>query len=44
MFQKSGTGSNRMFQLFLSELILIDPYYFAKTSINYAIKRLKTII
>jgi hypothetical protein len=43
-FQGSGTGSNRMFQSFLSELIPIDSRYFVKTSINYAIKRLKTII
>jgi hypothetical protein len=42
--QGSGTGGNRTFQSFLSELIPIDSCYFAKTSINYTIKRLKTII
>jgi hypothetical protein len=43
-FQGSGTGGNRTFQSFLSELIPIDSRYFIKTSINYVIKRLKAII
>jgi hypothetical protein len=43
-FQGSGTDGNGTFQSFLSELIPVDSHYFAKTSINYTIKRLKTII
>jgi RHS repeat-associated protein len=43
-FQGSGTGGNRTFQSFLSELIPVDSRYFIKISINYTIKRLKTII
>jgi hypothetical protein len=43
-FQGSGTGWNGTFQSFLSELIPIDSQYLIKTSINYAIKRLKTIV
>jgi len=43
-FQGSGTGWNGTFQSFLSELIPIDSHYFVKTSINYTIKRLKTIV
>jgi hypothetical protein len=43
-FQGSGTGGNGTFQSFLSGLIPVDSRYFAKNSINYAIKRLKTII
>jgi hypothetical protein len=43
-FQGSGTGGNGTFQSFLSELIPVDSRYFVKTSINYAIKRLKTIV
>jgi hypothetical protein len=43
-FQGSGTGRNGTFQSFLSELIPINSHYFIKTSINYTIKRLKTII
>jgi len=43
-FQGSGTGWNGTFQSFLSELIPVDSQYLVKTSINYAIKRLKTIV
>jgi hypothetical protein len=43
-FEGSGTGGNGTFQSFLSELIPVDSRYFVKTSINYTIKRLKTII
>jgi hypothetical protein len=40
----NGTGWNGTFQSFLSELIPVDSQYLVKTSINYAIKRLKTIV